>query len=49
MQKGDFIALKYSRKAYLGKPLGQPDLTAAMVEISGKPYYRFKNEKDDKY
>ena len=49
MQKGDFIALKYSRKAYLGKPLGLPDLTAVMVEISGKPYYRFKNEKDDKY
>jgi murein DD-endopeptidase MepM/ murein hydrolase activator NlpD len=49
MQKGDFIALKYSRKAYLGKPLGLPDLMAAMVEISGKPYYRFKHEKDDKY
>jgi murein DD-endopeptidase MepM/ murein hydrolase activator NlpD len=49
MQKGDFIALKYSRKAYLGKPHGLPDLTAAMVEISGKPYFRFKNEKDDKY
>ncbi|WP_368029767.1 peptidoglycan DD-metalloendopeptidase family protein [Arcobacter sp. s6] len=49
MQKGDFIALKYSRKVYLGKPHGLPDLTAAMVEISGKPYFRFKHEKDDKY
>ncbi|MBD3831584.1 MAG: peptidoglycan DD-metalloendopeptidase family protein, partial [Arcobacter sp.] len=49
MQKGDFIALKYSQKSYLGKALGMPDLTAAMVQISGKPFYRFKNEKDDKY
>lgn len=49
MQKGDFIALKYSRKSYLGKPHGQPDIKAAMVEISGKPYYRFLNENDDKY
>jgi murein DD-endopeptidase MepM/ murein hydrolase activator NlpD len=49
MQKGDFIALKYTQKAYLGKPHGLPDLTAAMVEISGKPYFRFKHEKDDKY
>jgi murein DD-endopeptidase MepM/ murein hydrolase activator NlpD len=49
MQKGDFIALEYSQKVYLGRPLGLPDLKAAMVEISGKPYYRFKNSKDDKY
>ena len=49
MQKGDFIALKYSRKSYLGKPHGQPDIKAAMVEISGKPYYRFLNADDDKY
>uniref|UniRef100_UPI0040476691 peptidoglycan DD-metalloendopeptidase family protein n=1 Tax=Aliarcobacter sp. TaxID=2321116 RepID=UPI0040476691 len=48
MQKGDFIALKYTQKAYLGKPLGLPDLTAAMVQIAGKPYYRFKHS-DDKY
>ena len=49
MQKGDFVALKYTSKTYLGKPFGTADLIAAMVEISGKPYYRFKNEKDDKY
>jgi len=49
MQKGDFIAFKYTQKSYLGKPHGQPDLIAAMVEISGKPYFRFKYEKDDKY
>lgn len=49
MQKGDFVALKYTSKSYLGKPFGTPDLIAAMVEISGKPYYRFKNEKDDKF
>ncbi len=49
MQKGDFIALKYSQKSYLGRTLGMPDLTAAMVQISGKPFYRFKNDKDDKY
>jgi murein DD-endopeptidase MepM/ murein hydrolase activator NlpD len=49
MQKGDFIALEYSQKVYLGRPLGMPDLKAAMVEISGTPFYRFKNPKDDKY
>ena len=49
MQKGDFIALKYTQKSYLGKPHGLPDLTAAMVEISKKPYFRFKYEKDEKY
>lgn len=49
MQKGDFIALKYSQKYYLGKPHGLPNLEAAMVEIAGKPHYRFKHDKDDKY
>ena len=49
MQKGDFIALKYTQKSYLGKPHGLPDLTAAMVQISKKPYFRFKNDKDGKY
>ena len=49
MQKGDFIALEYSQKAYLGKPLGMPDLKAAMVQIDGTTYFRFKNSKDDKY
>ena len=49
MQKGDFIALEYSQKAYLGRPLGMPDLKAAMVQIDGTSYFRFKNSKDDKY
>lgn len=49
MQKGDFIALEYSQKAYLGRPLGLPDLKAAMVQIDGTSYFRFKNPKDDKY
>ena len=49
MQKGDFIALKYTQKSLLGRPHGLPELQAAMVEIAGKPYYRFRNDKDDKY
>lgn len=49
MQKGDFIALEYTQKSYLGRPHGLPDLKSAMVQISGKPFYRFKNQKDDKY
>ena len=49
MQKGDLIALEYSQKAYLGRPLGMPDLKAAMVQIDGISYFRFKNPKDDKY
>ncbi len=49
MQKGDFVALEYTQKAYLGKPLGMPDLKAAMVQIDGTSYFRFRNPKDDKY
>ncbi len=49
MQKNDYIAVQYTQKELLGKPFGQPDIKSAMVEISGKKYYRFKNEKDDKY
>lgn len=49
MQKNDFIAIKYTQKSLLGKPFGQPDIKAAMVEISGKKFYRIKNTKDDKY
>lgn len=49
MQKGDFVALTYTQKSYLGKPLGLPDVSAAMVQISGKPYYRIKHSNDDKY
>lgn len=49
MKKGDFIAVDYSQKVYLGKLHGIPDIKAAMVQINGKPFYRFKNFKDDKY
>lgn len=49
MQKGDFIALEYSQKVYLGRPHGMPDLKAAMVQIDGTSYFRFKNTKDEKY
>ena len=49
MQKGDWVVINYSQKVLLGKTFGFPDIKAAMVQISGKPFYRFKNEKDDKY
>ena len=49
MQKGDFIALEYTKKSLLGRRLGLPELNAAMVEVRGKKYYRIKNNKDDKY
>ncbi|XPS40608.1 peptidoglycan DD-metalloendopeptidase family protein [Aliarcobacter butzleri] len=49
MKKGDFVALQYTQRSYLGKQLGMPNIKAAMVQINGKPFYRFKNEKDDKY
>ncbi|PUE64817.1 peptidoglycan DD-metalloendopeptidase family protein [Arcobacter lacus] len=49
MKKGDFIALQYTQRSYLGKQLGMPNIKAAMVQINGKSFYRFKNEKDDKY
>ena len=49
MQKNDYIAVKYTQKSLLGKAFGQPEIKAAMVEISGKRFYRIKNDKDDKY
>lgn len=49
MQKGDFIAIQYTQKSYLGKPFGMPEIDSIMVQINKKPYYRFKYQKDDKY
>lgn len=49
MQKGNFVAVKYTQKSLLGRPFGQPEVKAAMIEVNKKKYYRFKNEKDDKY
>lgn len=49
MQKGDYVAINYTQKSLLGRPFGLPDIKAAIVQIAGKPFYRFKNEKDDKY
>ncbi|WP_418186035.1 peptidoglycan DD-metalloendopeptidase family protein [Aliarcobacter vitoriensis] len=49
MKKGDFVAVEYSQKTYLGKLHGMPEIKSVMVQINGKPFYRFKNEKDDKY
>jgi murein DD-endopeptidase MepM/ murein hydrolase activator NlpD len=49
MQKNDFIAIEYTQRSLLGRPFGQPIIKSAMVEISGKKFYRFKNNKDDKY
>jgi len=49
MKKGDYIVIEYSQKSLLGRPLGQPDIKSAMVEVSGKKFYRFKNKDDDKY
>ncbi len=49
MQKNDFIAVEYTQKSLLGRPFGQPIIKSAMVEISGKKFYRFKNDRDDKY
>lgn len=49
IQKGDFIAIQYTQKSYLGKPFGMPEIDSIMVQINKKPYYRFKYQKDDKY
>ena len=49
MQKGDFVAIEYTQKAYLGRPHGTPDLKAAMIQVDGTTYFRLKNPKDDKY
>ncbi len=49
MQKGDVVAIKIKRKEYLRKPHGVPIIQAAMVEVGHKRYYRFRNDKDDKF
>ncbi|AXK48259.1 peptidase M24 [Aliarcobacter trophiarum LMG 25534] len=49
MKKGDFIAIEYNQKTYMGKLHGMPEINAAMIQINGKPFYRFRNNKDDKY
>ena len=49
MKKGDFIAIEYNKKSYMGKLHGMPEINAAMIQINGKPFYRFRNSKDDKY
>lgn len=49
MKKGDFIAIEYNQKTYMGKLHGMPEINAAMIQINGKPFYRFRNSKDDKY
>ncbi|HKM19312.1 MAG TPA: peptidoglycan DD-metalloendopeptidase family protein [Aliarcobacter sp.] len=49
MRKGDFIAIQYNQKSYMGKLHGMPEINAAMIQINGKPFYRFRNSKDDKY
>ena len=33
----------------MGKLHGMPEINAAMIQINGKPFYRFRNSKDDKY
>ncbi len=49
MKKGDFIAIEYNQKTYMGKLHGMPEINAAMIQINGKSFYRFRNSKDDKY
>ncbi len=49
MQKGDFISINYRIKTLMGRPFGMPVIDAAMVQINGKEYFRFRNLDDDKY
>ncbi len=49
MQKGDIVAIKLKRKEYLGQAHGVSEIQAAMVEVRNKKYYRFRNNKDDKF
>lgn len=49
MQKGDFIVIRLNRKEFLGQPHGFAEIEAAMVEVGNNKYYRFKNQKNDKY
>ncbi len=48
-RKGDYIVLKYTQKSLLGRIHGTPEISAAMIELRGKKYYRFRSKKDDKF
>ncbi len=41
IRKGDHLVVLYDEKMRLGKPFGDPIIEAAMIEVRGKPYYRF--------
>lgn len=41
VHKGDYLALIYNRKYRLGKPLGNAQIKAAMIETAKKPNYLF--------
>ncbi len=41
IRKGDRLVVLYDEKMRLGKPFGDPIIEAAMIEVRGKPYYRF--------
>lgn len=49
LQKGDFVGVKYRHKSWMGRPLGQPEVLSAMVEVAGKKHYKFYDEKDGKF
>ncbi len=49
MQKGNIIAIKLKRKEYLGQAHGFAEIQAAMIEVSKKRYYKFRNPKDEKF
>ncbi|RXJ86616.1 M23 family metallopeptidase [Arcobacter sp. CECT 8985] len=49
IQKGDFVALKYTQKIRMGKYFGSPDVIAALVEVNGRKNFRLKNIHNDKY
>ncbi|RXJ99473.1 peptidase M24 [Arcobacter sp. CECT 8986] len=49
IQKGDYVALKYTQKIRMGKYFGTPDVSAALVEVNGRKNFRFKNMHNDKY
>ncbi|AXX93026.1 peptidase M24 [Malaciobacter molluscorum LMG 25693] len=49
IQKGDFVALRYTQKIRMGKYFGTPDVSAALVEVNGRKNFRLKNIHNDKY
>jgi len=49
MRKGDFVAIKFKQRIRMGQYFGDPKIEGALVEVSKRRNYIFKNKHDGRY